>query len=643
MPELEDIRSLLTSDDTDKIREGAYAAGEGRLKECIPLLAGHLKSHSLGVQEAADYALRSIGGPETVQAVVPLLRSDEAPVRNLSMDILREVGNEDVASLNELLEDEDPDIRIFAADILGSCAHVMAVQPLCKALLKDPEVNVRYQAAVSLGSLEEKQAADCLNRAMDDEEWVQFAVIEALTKLRAESSVNALAKAMDKSSDLVCSMIVEALAEMGNIKAVPLLLKRMDSSPAALRNKIVKAIVLILGGRSLTMLTDHEREHFRAYALAALHDEDPEIQDAASQGLAYVGGEQASASVLELAERLDPVQDQERILSLADSLASIGFTQALQDALLTGSWKAGMVAVKALELLKDPRGAEIIAQCFWDKDREMQRALIDAMGVVADCSQRDFYFDVLDRHNDGHILKGALTFLGSKCPSPEDGDSLFAMLEHPYDDVKEVALEACVALDGPEMRARFKELFQSPEPIHRFMAVYALGKLSPLDNLEELKLALEDEIPDVRKVAVEALAPVCNELGDDFSLLLARLNDEVREVRLTVVQLMGAACQKPGVEEYLLHALEDEDDWVRIRAVEALGERGCKDALPRIVPMLESENKLLVLKVVQALGMIGGKTAFRSLLEVINSEDPELQEAAETALAQIKEQPEEGV
>ncbi len=594
------------------------------------------------MQEAADQALRLIGGPEAVHAVIPLLRSDEAPVRNLAMDILREIGGEDVGALTALLHDEDPDIRIFMADILGSSGHVVAVQPLCKALLTDPEVNVRYQAAVSLGNLAQPQAAQCLNRAMADEEWVQFAVIEALTKLRDESSINALTKAMNKSTDLVCSMIVDALAEMGNIKAVPLLLKRMGESPAALRNKIVKAIVHILGGRSLTMLTDNEREHFRVYALAALQDEDTEIQDAAAQGLAFVGGEEAATAVLALAEDLEPVSDQERIFKLAQCLASIGQTRALRDAVQGGSWKAGMVAIQALELIGDPQGAELLCQVFWTKDREMQRGIIDALATLARPEQRQFYLDVLERHNDGHVLKGALRFLGTVTKEPEDGAKLFPLLEHPYDDVKEAALEACVVLNGPEMQQRFKDLFQSPEPLHRFMAAYGLGRLGPLENLEELKLALEDEFPDVRKVALEALGTVCNVLGDDFELVLARLNDEVREVRLTVVQLLGSACCVEGVEKYLLQALEDEDDWVRIRAVEALGERKDPKVLPQLMPLLESENTLLRLKVVEALGQIGGKTAFRALLEMVNSEDPELQAAAEDALERIKDQPEEG-
>ncbi len=39
MTELDAVKKLLASGDTDLIREGAYVAGEGKHAECIPLLA----------------------------------------------------------------------------------------------------------------------------------------------------------------------------------------------------------------------------------------------------------------------------------------------------------------------------------------------------------------------------------------------------------------------------------------------------------------------------------------------------------------------------------------------------------------------------------------------------------------------------
>ena len=75
--------------------------------------------------------MRRIGGSGAVRSVIPLLRCEEAPARNLAMDILREIGNQDFAALVELLRDDDPDVRIFSSDILGSTDNAMAVSTLC--------------------------------------------------------------------------------------------------------------------------------------------------------------------------------------------------------------------------------------------------------------------------------------------------------------------------------------------------------------------------------------------------------------------------------------------------------------------------------------------------------------------------------
>ena len=97
MTDCSKVLDELKSDDNEVVREAAFLAGELKCEDAVPQLADLLKSSHLGLQEAADHALRRIGGKGAVQAVVPLLRSDDAPVRNLSMDILREVGLDRVA------------------------------------------------------------------------------------------------------------------------------------------------------------------------------------------------------------------------------------------------------------------------------------------------------------------------------------------------------------------------------------------------------------------------------------------------------------------------------------------------------------------------------------------------------------------
>lgn len=637
MSDQQQILEALQGDDIDSVREAAYFAGDLRLVDAVPLLVKHIQSQHIGVQEAADRALRKIGGPVAVREVIPLLRSDDAPIRNISMDILREIGSHDFPALQSLLHSEDVDIRIFASDILGTSASPLAVPPLCDALLKDPEVNVRYQAAVSLGTLAFPEAAACLDKAMQDEEWVQFSVIEALIKIRAESSVNALVKALDGASDLVASMIVDALGEMGNIKAVPLLLKRLEVSPTPLRNKTVKAIVGILGGKSLSLLGEKERLRFREYMLAAMHDEDEEVQDAAMVGLASVGGADATQVVLALARKLDPDRDHERLEKAIRCLGEMGYNESFAEALRADDDAGNLLLLAACQFISDAAAVALLKEVFWDKTRDVQRAMATQLSRMADISDKEFFFDALDRHNDAHVLKAALAFLGGRMRCAEAGERMLHLLEHPYDDVKEAALEACIALHSEELNERFRESFHSPDPLQRMMAVYALGRFDVDANLEQLSQALEDEVPDVRKVALEAIGSVCPLPEERLRLIVPRLHDENREVRLTLIEQLGA-CGEDAVIPYLLQGLADEDDWVRIRAIEALGRLKKTSAVPQIVQLMETASRLVLLKIIESLGNIGGNMAFRALLSLMEQDDPEVQQAAEDAAARIREE-----
>lgn len=636
MSDCQDICQRLRSTDIEELREAAFEAGDRGCIEAVPQLCGLITSDNLGVQEAVDMTLRKLRGKEVVAGVIPLLRSEEAPIRNIAMDILRETGDEDFPALIALLHDPDPDIRIFASDILGSTGNASAVAPLCDALLKDPEVNVRYQAAVSLGDLGLRQAAQGLNKALDDEEWVQFAVIEALSKIRDASSVNALVKALDKSSDLVASMIVDALGEIGNIKAVTMLLRRIDAAPTVLRNKIVKAVVGILGGKSLALLSAKERERFREYLLAALKDDDEDIQDAAVDGLAFVGGADASASMIRLASKIDQDAEPERLDRIISALAAIGLTGALETCLESNDQAEVRVCVEALSRTTDPKVTALLMSVFWEATAERKRDVISALIRVAGPEAKDFFLDILTKVEDESILIGALRYLG-RMRVDDAGEKVFGLLAHEADEVKEAALEACVDISGPEMNERFRELFKSEDPINRLMATYALGKLGVKNNMDEIVRALEDEVPDIRKIAIEAVSDLCADHKEGLSFIVSRLYDENREVRLAVVEQIGH-CDAPEGVPYLLEALADADDWVRVRAMEALGARREIQAVGKIIPLTRDKSALAALKAVETLGEIGGEAAFRALLGIVDGDDPELQAAAETAIAKIQDE-----
>ena len=255
-----------------------------------------------------------------------------------------------------------------------------------------------------------------------------------------------------------------------------------------------------------------ERERFRQYLLVALKDEDEEIQDAAIQGLAYVGGEKASEGILQIASNLDQDRDQERLGQIIGFLAQIGLTEVLKVGLLGENQDVARVAVQVLSQIS-PETCEdthdvctVLMEAFWQVGLPVQRQIVSVTATRGNEQAKDFFIKILNEHTDGTVLKSAVYLLGEKLKLVEVAESIFPLLDHQYDDVKEAALEACIAIGDDKVRSRFEEMFASEEPVHRLMSTYALGKIGPMDNMDILKQALEDEVPDIRKVAVEALA-----------------------------------------------------------------------------------------------------------------------------------------
>lgn len=630
-----DVLHGLQSEDSDVIRQAAFAAGDAGLVDAVDMLCQQIQSHNIGVQEAVEYALRKIRGPRTVAHMLPLLRSDDAPIRNISMDVLREIGADDLPALQALLRDSDPDIRIFIADILGCTGDRRAVPMLNEALLKDPEVNVRYQAAMSLGNLAFPEAVDALSQAMHDEEWVQFSVVESLTKIRADATISALVQSLRTCSDLVASIIIDALGEIGNIKAVPLLFKYLEKTSTPLRRKTVKALVQILGSRSLALLSVKDQESFRAYLMDALDDEEDDIRKAALLGLGVMGDASATKAILDRVSVLDPEKQLDMINTAINTLTSIGYNDAFADALREGKYLIKHIAVEACAMMEDARCNALLRNIFWNQERDIQRQIAAQLAKAGDGTEIPFFIEVLDRHTDSDVIKNALYFLGTRMRCEQAQDAIFDMLSHKHNDVKEMALEACVAIHTSQLNARFKELFTSDSPTERMMALYALSHYSPTENLPKILEALEDESAQVRQLAVECFTMPEMPMAANMSALLPRLYDESKKVRLAVVQILGQLGNAVAIDS-LITALADQDEWVRIRAVEALGTLKSEAAAPRLVQLMESASPLLTFKIIQVLGTIGGNVAFRALLSMMDNENLEIQHEAAEALSKLK-------
>ncbi len=634
------VLEMLKSSDTEKQREGAWEAGEMVLYDAIPDLVCFLASENLGVQEAANLALRKIGGREAVGALIPLLRTEQTAVRNLAMDILREIGTQGVRSLVPLLKDDDVDIRIFVSDILGSTDSAVAVTALCESLLNDAEVNVRYQSAVSLGELGRADAVSVLSQVLGkDEEWVQFAAIEALLKIGDSSVVDKMIEASDNGSEFISAIVVDALGQMGGLRAIPRLFRRLNNASPALRNKILKSLVILAGDMFFSFVPEKDREQVYEYLLVALQDDDESVQDAAIKGLSFFGRSEGLETMLHIVAQISEDEFPERREALIVCLARNGFfVDVYEKALQEENEEQAIVVVEIFGLMNDEACVDLLLKYFDKFLHGVQRVATKVLSRIASSQHATFFMQLLERDNlDGDMIKDALYFLGDRMTFADADIVVMSYLNHMYDDVKEAALGACIAINTENIMKKMTEMAVSDDPVQRLMGVYALGRLAPLQFQDIFRKNLQDNFADVRRIALESLAKSISDEDELLALTEEALQDEEKNVRLAAVAIL----QKISTEKanaYLMRALQDEDDWVKIRVIEVLGEKNVASCVEKLIPLLDDSSPFVTMKVIHAFEKIQGESVVLALIRYLSStESEELQAAAASALKNIEQ------
>lgn len=181
--------AALTAGSDDERWSAARAAAE--LPESVPALAAALSSErNADVREALFSALARIATPDSVQVVLPYLRSDDAGLRTAAMDALTAMNEPAWPHIAELLRDSDGDVRILACTLVRNMSSEVAV-PLCCALLDaENEPNVCAAAVDALAELGHESALPSLARCAErfrGTPFLEFAIRTATDRIRSQA------------------------------------------------------------------------------------------------------------------------------------------------------------------------------------------------------------------------------------------------------------------------------------------------------------------------------------------------------------------------------------------------------------------------------------------------------------------------
>jgi HEAT repeat protein len=188
----EELAALLESADATERRHAARDILHCR--DAANALVSRLKREDkAAVREAILTTLIRLDDPSATAGLADCLRSEDAALRNEAIEALRELAaSEDKANavppvLLSLLADPDPDVRIFAVNIIESARHPDVERWLIEVIERDAHVNVCATAVDLLCEVGTEAAIDPLlhlKARFVHDAYIQFAADLALKRIR---------------------------------------------------------------------------------------------------------------------------------------------------------------------------------------------------------------------------------------------------------------------------------------------------------------------------------------------------------------------------------------------------------------------------------------------------------------------------
>jgi HEAT repeat protein len=183
-----DLPGLLLQLSSSDTRERGWAARDlVQHPAAVHALCQQLETEpDKATREAISITLAKIGGDAVVSGLLPLLRSDDAALRNGVIDILKELPGDVAPHMEALLDDPNPDVRIFVVNVLEALRHPKVEDWLIAVISMDPHVNAVASALDLLGEVGTESALPALGNVVKrfpDEPFVAFAVNNAIQRI----------------------------------------------------------------------------------------------------------------------------------------------------------------------------------------------------------------------------------------------------------------------------------------------------------------------------------------------------------------------------------------------------------------------------------------------------------------------------
>lgn len=622
------IDSLLNDPDSAKRRSAAEELSQYDERVIYPLIKA-LRDESTAVQEAATQSLISIGtsddeerflvnpGELVTYMVIPLLKEDEAYLRNTALLILTEIGSRAPALIYQLLKDKDPDVRKFGLDLISEIKAGFDGERVIP-LLKDSNPNVRAAAARAIGEINYREGIPALVEGLHDEEWVVFYILQALAALQAQEAVEAIGELLLSSDSLlVKAEAIETLGKIGTEGISEPLLKYFPLATKDEKREIIKSLI-----RVGQIPKDHS---VKEEIISILKDDEWEEKVLALKGVTLLNINEAVPLIIEIAGALDPscFDYDEKIAILQDALLHIDSEDELIGLLERDrlKYRAKAFAINTLGKMRSKKAVPVLLTYLKDVKRDIRIASAKALGDIAEKIAVSHLLDRSIEDPDVNVRKAAIEALGM-IRAEEAFEPLLNLLDREvYPDVLEAIVTSLIEIN--------QDRFLSNLRYYKNEVKQVLANITY--SIDIIDMLLRCDCVDVRKSAIMALG----RLGTNEAIgrILEYINSDDKEIKKTAISALGEA---QFCSDILFEFLKDEDPWIRYYAVKAMN-KGCDPEIliEKLIPLLDDPFPPVVIAVVEILGSIGGSEVYEALYSKREHPQEEVREKIEEVLSRL--------
>lgn len=269
----------------------------------------------------------------------------------------------------------------------------------------------------------------------------------------------------------------------------------------------------------------------------------------------------------------------------------------------------------------DPGTMATIQSLYRDvKDPEIRRGVISAAGH-SDEQQPAFTFllGVAKTDADWESRRTAARQLGH-FQRDDAADELMKIYANDANiEVKKAVLRSLAETKNPKAQARLLEIARTDTNADlRRQAVRVLGERGEAAVDDLLKLFDTEQVPEVRRAALQSLSEIKSTRVEDKLFDVARGNEPV-DVKRYAIRMLGERVSKRSFEFLSATAQStDANAEVQVQAVRAISERRSEESVPLLIKIARSHpNQMVRKQAIRSLGESGDPRAVEFFREVL--------------------------